>query len=42
MRPHPLFREFVHAASEVLHEGDQPPLPLDRVLAEMEPAGPRA
>ena len=38
MAPHPLFRDFVHAAAAVLHEGDQPPLPLDQVLPEMEPA----
>jgi CTP synthase len=33
MRPHPLFRAFVQAASQVLHEGDQRPLPLDEVEA---------
>jgi CTP synthase len=38
MRPHPLFREFIRAAAEVLHEGDQRPLPLDQALAEMQPA----
>lgn len=27
-RPHPLFRDFIGAAKEVLREGDQPPLPL--------------
>ena len=27
-RPHPLFRDFIGAAREVLLEGDQPPLPL--------------
>lgn len=28
--PHPLFREFVGAAAQFLHEGDQPPLPLSQ------------
>jgi CTP synthase len=28
-RPHPLFRDFVAAAMGVLHEGDQPALPLE-------------
>jgi CTP synthase len=43
MRPHPLFREFIHAASRVLHEGDQPPLPLDAVMEPaMEAVGRRA
>ncbi|MCL5957931.1 MAG: CTP synthase [Chloroflexi bacterium] len=32
-RPHPLFRDFVRAAKKVLHEGDQQPLPLERMLA---------
>ena len=27
-RPHPLFRDFVGVAKDVLHEGAQPPLPL--------------
>jgi CTP synthase len=27
-RPHPLFRDFIGAARQVIHEGDQPPLPL--------------
>jgi CTP synthase len=27
-RPHPLFRDFIGAAKEVIHEGDQPTLPL--------------
>ena len=27
-RPHPLFRDFIAAAKEVIHEGDQPTLPL--------------
>ena len=27
-RPHPLFRDFIAAAKEVLLEGEQPPLPL--------------
>ncbi len=27
-RPHPLFREFVGAATQVLREGDQRPLPM--------------
>jgi CTP synthase len=29
-RPHPLFREFIRAVKQTLHEGDQPPLPLDQ------------
>ena len=29
-RPHPLFREFVNAAQDVVREGGQPPLPLPR------------
>jgi CTP synthase len=33
-RPHPLFRDFVRAARRVLHEGDQQPLPLERVAVE--------
>jgi CTP synthase len=32
-RPHPLFRDFVAAAKQTLHEGDQRPLPLDQMLA---------
>jgi CTP synthase len=27
-RPHPLFRDFVGVAKDILREGDQPPLPL--------------
>ena len=27
-RPHPLFREFIGVAKDVLREGAQPPLPL--------------
>ncbi len=27
-RPHPLFRDFIGAARKVIHEGDQPTLPL--------------
>jgi CTP synthase len=27
-RPHPLFRDFVGAAKQVLREGDQRPLPI--------------
>jgi len=27
-RPHPLFRDFIGVAKDVLREGDQPPLPL--------------
>ena len=27
-RPHPLFRDFIGAAKDVLREGAQPPLPL--------------
>jgi CTP synthase len=38
MTPHPLFRDFVCAATRVMHEGDQPPLPLENVLPEMQPA----
>jgi CTP synthase len=30
-RPHPLFRDFIGAAKEVLREGAQPPLPLEPV-----------
>jgi CTP synthase len=30
-RPHPLFRDFVGAAQNVVREGMQPPLPLDSV-----------
>lgn len=32
-RPHPLFREFIGAAMQTLHEGDQRPLPLEQMLA---------
>jgi CTP synthase len=32
-RPHPLFSGFMQAARQVLHEGDQRPLPLDPVVA---------
>ncbi|MBI2954505.1 MAG: CTP synthase [Chloroflexi bacterium] len=32
-RPHPLFRDFVDAAKQTLHEGDQRPLPLEQMLA---------
>jgi hypothetical protein len=34
MTPHPLFRDFIRATTQVLHEGDQRPLPLDGVLVE--------
>jgi CTP synthase len=27
-RPHPLFRDFIGVAKDMLREGDQPPLPL--------------
>ncbi|MCC6626090.1 MAG: CTP synthase [Chloroflexi bacterium] len=37
MQPHPLFREFVRAATEVLHEGDQRPLPLGQLLPAPQP-----
>jgi CTP synthase len=30
-QPHPLFRDFVGAAKQILREGDQRPLPLDDV-----------
>ncbi len=30
-RPHPLFRDFIGAAKDVLREGDQPSLPLPQV-----------
>lgn len=30
-RPHPLFRDFIGAAKEVLREGAQPPLPLSQL-----------
>jgi CTP synthase len=33
-RPHPLFAGFVGAAKNVLHEGDQRPLPLDQPVAQ--------
>jgi CTP synthase len=40
-RPHPLFRDFVGAAKEVLREGDQRPLPIRRESdAEREPVHP--
>ena len=29
-RPHPLFYDFVGVAKDVLREGAQPPLPLDK------------
>ena len=29
-RPHPLFREFMNAAQDVVREGGQPPLPLSQ------------
>lgn len=32
-RPHPLFRDFIAAAKNTLHEGDQRPLPLEQMLA---------
>lgn len=31
-RPHPLFRDFIEAAKQMLHEGDQRPLPLEQVM----------
>jgi CTP synthase len=33
-RPHPLFRDFVGAAAEILREGDQRPLPIDPIQAK--------
>jgi len=27
-RPHPLFRDFIGSAKDILREGDQPPLPF--------------
>jgi CTP synthase len=33
-RPHPLFREFVAAASQTYREGDQRPLPLEEIVAK--------
>ncbi|MBM4432903.1 MAG: CTP synthase, partial [Chloroflexi bacterium] len=33
-RPHPLFRDFIGAAKNVLREGAQPPLPLSSVEAQ--------
>ncbi len=36
-RPHPLFRDFVGAAKDILREGDQRPLPITR-FAERETA----
>ncbi len=35
-RPHPLFREFIKAASAVIHEGDQRILPLEILREEIE------
>ncbi|MCL5264224.1 MAG: CTP synthase [Chloroflexi bacterium] len=32
-RPHPLFRDFIGAAKQTLHDGDQRPLPLEQMLA---------
>ena len=29
-RPHPLFRDFVAAATKILREGEQRPLPIER------------
>jgi CTP synthase len=40
-RPHPLFREFIGAAKNVLREGDQRPLPMRQTSdAEREPVHP--
>lgn len=36
IRPHPLFQEFVAAATRILREGDQPPLPLEEERTAME------
>ena len=33
-RPHPLFRDFVGAAKDILREGDQRPLPITVVERE--------
>ena len=33
-RPHPLFAGFLGAAKNILHDGDQRPLPLDQVAAQ--------
>jgi CTP synthase len=35
-RPHPLFRDFVYAATQTLREGDQRPLPMERDEAVLE------
>jgi CTP synthase len=32
-RPHPLFREFIHAAKQAILDGDQRPLPLEQMFA---------
>jgi CTP synthase len=37
-RPHPLFREFIHAASETLPEGAQRALPLENAVQREEAA----
>ena len=39
IRPHPLFREFMAAATRVLREGDQPPLPMEEEKQEKGMAG---
>ena len=33
-RPHPLFRDFIGSAKNILREGDQPPLPLSSTNTE--------
>jgi CTP synthase len=33
-RPHPLFAGFLGAAKDILHEGDQRPLPMEQVVVQ--------
>jgi CTP synthase len=37
-RPHPLFRDFVGVAKDILREGAQPPLPMDLPAKKVVPA----
>jgi CTP synthase len=38
-RPHPLFRDFVGAALQVIHDGEQRTLPLEELAEQPEPVG---
>jgi CTP synthase len=38
-RPHPLFRDFIGIAKDILREGAQPPLPLSSVYDKIPPIG---